>query len=108
MPCRVHTAEYVAKVQACSQDEEKGVHSLGDMVTISPGGFDIAALSAGGALTAVDAVMAGECQNAYALVRPPGHHAGTPLCTTHNYMRPAVLCAALRSQQAVSEVTPLT
>ncbi|MGD0275655.1 MAG: histone deacetylase, partial [Syntrophales bacterium] len=32
-------------------------------------------ISAGGAITAAKMVMAGEVDNAFALVRPPGHHA---------------------------------
>src|SRR5699024_11481786 len=39
------------------------------------GGYDIAALSAGGTIAAARAVMEGAARNAYALVRPPGHHA---------------------------------
>jgi acetoin utilization deacetylase AcuC-like enzyme len=42
---------------------------------IGPRGFEIAALSCGGVLAAVEAVMAGRLDNAYCLVRPPGHHA---------------------------------
>ncbi|MFT7533346.1 MAG: acetoin utilization deacetylase AcuC-like enzyme, partial [Gammaproteobacteria bacterium] len=42
---------------------------------ISPEGFEIAALSAGGVIAAVEATLSGTVQNAYALVRPPGHHA---------------------------------
>jgi acetoin utilization deacetylase AcuC-like enzyme len=38
--------------------------------------YEIAALAAGGCLAAVDAVIERRVQNAYALVRPPGHHAG--------------------------------
>jgi acetoin utilization deacetylase AcuC-like enzyme len=37
--------------------------------------FDAAVLAAGGVLTAIEAVLAGEVENAFALVRPPGHHA---------------------------------
>ena len=33
------------------------------------------ALAAGGTITAIDAVLDGTVDNAYALVRPPGHHA---------------------------------
>jgi len=32
-------------------------------------------LAAGGVLTAVEAVMDGAANNAFAIVRPPGHHA---------------------------------
>jgi len=39
------------------------------------GGFEIAALSAGLSLAAVEAVAKGDLDNAYALSRPPGHHA---------------------------------
>ena len=37
--------------------------------------FDIALLSTGGVLRAADAVVTGEVRNAFAMVRPPGHHA---------------------------------
>lgn len=37
--------------------------------------FDAALRAAGAAIAAVDAVMAGELDNAYCNVRPPGHHA---------------------------------
>jgi acetoin utilization deacetylase AcuC-like enzyme len=42
---------------------------------IVPESFDVACLSAGGAVRAVEAVLSGEVQSAFALVRPPGHHA---------------------------------
>jgi acetoin utilization deacetylase AcuC-like enzyme len=37
--------------------------------------FDASLYAAGGAISAVDAVMSGEVRNAFAAVRPPGHHA---------------------------------
>lgn len=37
--------------------------------------YDIALLSTGGVLCAADAVATGAVQNAFAMVRPPGHHA---------------------------------
>jgi acetoin utilization deacetylase AcuC-like enzyme len=45
------------------------------LVVVGPGSYEIALLSTGGCLAALDSIMAGEIQNAYALVRPPGHHA---------------------------------
>ncbi|HEX5692013.1 MAG TPA: histone deacetylase, partial [Roseiflexaceae bacterium] len=42
------------------------------------GSFDAAAMSAGAAIQAVEAVVTGAATNAFALARPPGHHA-TPM-----------------------------
>jgi acetoin utilization deacetylase AcuC-like enzyme len=67
-----HTATYVDEVRALSAGNGG---PLGDSVTIGPGSYEIALLSAGGCLEAADAVLEGRVKNAYALVRPPGHHA---------------------------------
>lgn len=69
---RVHTSEYLAHVKALSGGAggDTGVNAF-----IGPGGFDIAALSSGGVIAAADAVLKGDVENSYALVRPPGHHA---------------------------------
>ena len=42
---------------------------------ISPESFEVARLAAGAALSAVDAAMREEGGRAFALIRPPGHHA---------------------------------
>jgi len=42
---------------------------------IVPDSYDVALLSAGGACRAVDAVVDGEADSVFALIRPPGHHA---------------------------------
>jgi acetoin utilization deacetylase AcuC-like enzyme len=43
--------------------------------TMSAGSWDAACLAAGAAVGAVEAVWTGRADNAFALVRPPGHHA---------------------------------
>lgn len=68
---RVHTGEYLARLNALNA-------SGGDAGMFTPmgrGSLDIARLAAGGVLALVDAVIDGEVNNGYALVRPPGHHA---------------------------------
>lgn len=69
---RFHTPDYVAKVEALSANAGG---MAGDFTPFGPGSYDIAALSAGGVLAAIEAVVNGQVENAYALVRPPGHHA---------------------------------
>lgn len=43
---------------------------------ITPRSYDVAATVVGATLNALDAIVAGDVQAAYCLVRPPGHHAG--------------------------------
>ncbi len=68
---RVHPAGYIDRFKALS-DENGG--ELGVFAPFSRGGFEIATLSAGLAIAALDAVFSGEADNAYALCRPAGHH----------------------------------
>ena len=69
---RLHSAEHVAHVERTAQ---AGGGELGVGAPISSNGWACALRSAGCALAAVDAVMSGGVQHAYALTRPPGHHA---------------------------------
>ncbi len=66
-----HTPEYIARVGEVSRTG--GDTGLGGM--IARGGDEIARLAVGGVVAAVDAVARNEVHHAYALVRPPGHHA---------------------------------
>jgi acetoin utilization deacetylase AcuC-like enzyme len=70
----IHGSDYIQLVKrVCASGG--GLLDLGDTV-VSPESFEVALLAAGGALKAVDLVMAGKFNSAFALVRPPGHHAG--------------------------------
>ncbi|MHC6225601.1 class II histone deacetylase [Pseudomonas sp. X10] len=68
---RVHTPRYLEQFKAMS---DAGGGLLGPHAPIGPGSYEIAKLSAGLAIAAVEAVLLGEASNAYSLSRPPGHH----------------------------------
>ena len=69
---RFHTADYLDTLVAMSAADGG---EAGEGTLFGPGSWEVALLAAGGAATAVRAVVTGEVDNAYALVRPPGHHA---------------------------------
>ncbi|GLO70751.1 class II histone deacetylase [Phaeobacter inhibens] len=68
---RVHPASYLKKFKDLS---DNGGGELGLRTPFGPGAFEIAALSAGMVIQAVEGVAKGTYDNAYALSRPPGHH----------------------------------
>ena len=69
---RVHGKDYLETVKALSQAYGG---RLGASAFTGPGGYDIALLSSGAAIAAAEAVVTGRARNAYAMTRPPGHHA---------------------------------
>jgi len=80
----VHIPEYISFLRESSR---RGGFIDFD-TSIPPGLWDAALLAAGGAMRAADAVMDREAGNAFALVRPPGHHArmgtGAGFCYLNN------------------------
>jgi len=87
---RVHSPEYVEAIKMMSKSgggDARMDFPFGH-TPFGPGGYEIAALAAGGVLAATEAVVAGAVKNAYSLVRPPGHHAerdhGLGFCIFNN------------------------
>jgi acetoin utilization deacetylase AcuC-like enzyme len=76
---RVHPADYVAAIENASPKE--GRVRIDQDTAMSPGTWEAAIRSAGGAVFAVDEVMNGKIDNAFVATRPPGHHAeaATPM-----------------------------
>ena len=70
---QVHAPNYLASLNR--QAPTSGRVSLDPDTSMSPGTLQAAYLAAGGALAAVDAIMAQRVDHVFCAVRPPGHHA---------------------------------
>ncbi len=68
----VHSAEMIQRIKEISEHEDSWI----DLDTyVCKSDYETARLAAGGVTSVCRNVMNGAAQNAYALVRPPGHHA---------------------------------
>lgn len=68
---RVHPQTYLSQFKTLSEAQGG---ELGPIAPFGPGSYDIAKVSAGLAIAAIDSVLSGNYDNAYAMSRPPGHH----------------------------------
>lgn len=98
---RVHTVEHVETIsrfagQSVQLDPDTGM---------SEHSYDAALLAAGASVQAVEAVWHGEAVNAFALVRPPGHHAepdrAMGFCLFNNAAVAAEAALALGAQRVM-------
>jgi acetoin utilization deacetylase AcuC-like enzyme len=82
---RVHTPRHVERLQTLSMF---GGGRLDPDTYVNEDSYLAALLATGGLLNVVDAVLTGQADNGFALVRPPGHHAladrGMGFCLLNN------------------------
>lgn len=75
----IHERSYIQEVEAISKEAaaqgEKAILQIGTDTYASAKSYEAALKAAGAPITAIDALMEGKINNAYCLVRPPGHHA---------------------------------
>lgn len=98
---RVHSAAHVERVRSYAGQ----YGSLDPDTHVSPESVAAAMLAAGAAIAGVDAVCSGTASNAFALVRPPGHHAvasqAMGFCLFNNVAIAAAHARAARDIQRV-------
>ncbi|MBL4768807.1 MAG: histone deacetylase family protein [Rhodobacteraceae bacterium] len=70
---RIHPAAYLADLRRNSPAAK--LHPIDADTWLSPKSLDAAFRGAGAMVRGIDMVLGGEAQNAFAAVRPPGHHA---------------------------------
>jgi len=71
----VHPQSHIDRIKGAIPNQ--GHHSLDADTHVAPGSLNAALRAVGANIAAVDAVMSGQAANAFAAVRPPGHHAET-------------------------------
>jgi acetoin utilization deacetylase AcuC-like enzyme len=70
-----HPMDYIEELRGASPKE--GMVRLDPDTSMSPGTYEAALRAVGGAVLAVDEVVAKKTDNAFVATRPPGHHAET-------------------------------
>src|SRR5271168_186125 len=70
-----HPMDYITQLRDATP--KVGMAQLDADTSMSPGSFEAALRAAGGAVRAVDQVLAKKAKNAFVATRPPGHHAET-------------------------------
>jgi acetoin utilization deacetylase AcuC-like enzyme len=95
----IHDPSYIESIrEAC----EAGGVRVQPTTVLSAASWTPILAAAGTALAAADAVIAGEAEAAYALVRPPGHHASPASADGYCFFNHAAL-AAQRFREAGAE-----
>ncbi|MEG3182347.1 histone deacetylase family protein [Sphingomonas sp. LT1P40] len=87
-------------------DARIGAYSMDAATPIAAGTWDAAYWGAQGALTALEAV-AGGARHAFALCRPPGHHAGRDYMGGYCYLNNAAIAARRATESGLGPVAIL-
>ena len=103
---RVHPAAYVSAIEEAAPSD--GYVRLDQDTVMCPESWEAALRAAGAVIQATDLVMAGEADNAFCAVRPPGHHAepGRPMgfCIFNNVAIGALHARAEHGLQKIAVV----
>ena len=99
----LHDRDYVEEIRAAAAAGTR----LTATTLVAPGSFEAATAAAGTALAAADAILTGETDVAYALVRPPGHHASRRQADGYCFFNSTALAAERARRAGLARVAIL-
>ncbi len=70
----VHNPKLISALERVCREDAPGIIDYAPTY-VTPSSFEDSLLAAGGVMTCVRALLNGDAKNAFAIVRPPGHHA---------------------------------
>ncbi|MGQ0483955.1 MAG: histone deacetylase family protein [Hyphomicrobiales bacterium] len=88
---RAHSPGHLERIRSAAPQD--GFAFLDPDTAMSPGTLEAALRAVGAATAAVDAVFAGEADNAFCAMRPPGHHAETSRAMGFCFFNQAAIAA---------------
>lgn len=97
---RYHTAPYLEQLKAW---DETG-HWPGDTTYLPPGGLKGVRAAAGTVLAALEDILQGKARRAYALVRPPSHHAAPDVADGYCFLNAVGMAARTALAQGYSRI----
>jgi acetoin utilization deacetylase AcuC-like enzyme len=100
----LHDPAYIEHVRGFC---EAGGGVLAWSTVVVPGSWNASLAAAGTAIAATEAVLDGDCDRAYALVRPPGHHAQPAMTDGYCLFSNTALAAEVARRRGVERVAVL-
>jgi len=98
----IHLPSYISFLK---ETAGKGYFQFDEDTIAGPHTYEIARLAVGAGLVAVDLILEGKIENAFALVRPPGHHAESSkpmgFCFFNNI---AITAEYLRRKKSIKKI----
>lgn len=99
--CLPEYIEYLVQANA------RGSTEICDGTFLNPGSWGVALLAAGSTMSAMDHILSGQASLAYALVRPPGHHAQPTRADGYCFLNNAGLAIKLALNAGIKRIVTI-
>lgn len=98
---RVHPRAYLDALRAAGA---AGPGYLDPDTYVTPGSYDAALMAAGATLEVLEAILSGQAQSGFAIIRPPGHHASATIPMGFCLLNNAAIAARLAQARGLRRI----